>query len=252
MSQVMTDAKRIFWQIAVRHVDFLRAEGFSTGAGFFADRFAEMTGKAAPFREELREDWDGIRYEDFQEVEERRRSYHEGERSLQLRRLWQKMLALPEGDPKAQLVLSDLVHPIIRQLFRKAKHDTSEWQLQELRDVDDESTVKLDVYCLSLGESDEIGRRALEAARHQVAIEVLDEVGHYLGGYETYDSDKRTALPSPAAIAKAVQDEHSDRPRAERVDTAMQEYKLESSYNGNTDERHVRKALNEAFRRLEE
>jgi len=252
MSRVTTDAKRIFWQIAVRHVAFLHDQGFSSGVGFFADRFAELTGKAGSLREEFREDWDEITYDAFQQVEERRRSFHDGERSLHLRRLSQKMRALPEGDPKAQLALSDLDHSINRQVFRKAKHDTSECQLQELRDVRDETVVELDAYCLSPGELDDLGRRALEAARHGIALQVLDEVSHYLGGYEAYDSDQRKALPSPSDIADAVQAEYPDRPRDERVDIGMREYKLDSSYNGNTDERHIRKALHEAFRRREE
>lgn len=252
MPPVTTDTKRIFWQVSVRHAAFLHVEGFSSGAGFFADRFAEMTGKAGSFREEFREDWDGVHYEDFQQVEERRRSFHEDKRSNQLRRLRQYMLALPEGDPEAQFALSDLDHPINRQIFRKAKHDTSEWELQDLRDVSDESAVELDAYCLSSGEIDELGQQALDAARHGIALEVLDEVSHYLGGYETYDSDQRTALSSPAAIAKAVQADHADKPRAKRVDIAMEEYKLDPSYNGKTDERHVRKALNQAFGRMDE
>jgi hypothetical protein len=252
MLRVSRDTKRHFWQIAVRHAEFLDEEGFSSNARFFADRFAEMTGKAQSFREEFREDWDGIHYEDFQEIKERRRSYHEDERSIQLRRLSQRMLALPGGDPEAQLTLSDLEKPVVRQIFRKAKHDTSDRQLQELREIGDESEVELDVYCLSPGEIDELGRRALDAAQPSVALEVLDEVGHYLDGYEAYDSDQRTALSSPAAIAKAVQAEHADKPRAKRVDIAQQEYKLDSSYTGNTDERHVRKALHEAFTRMDE
>lgn len=249
MSDDLTDAKRFFWQVAVGHAEFLRSEGFSSNGGFFADRFAEMTEKAESFREEFRKNWDGVHYEDFQEVEERRRSYHEDERSPQLRQLWRQMLALPEGDPEAQLALSDLDHPVNRQIFRKAKHDTSKWQLQDLRDVRDESVVELNVYCLLPEEIDELGRRALGAARHGIALEVLDEVSHYLGGYEAYDSDQRTALPSPVAIAEAVQADHADKPRAKRVDIAMQEYKLDPSYTGNTDERHVRKALNQAFAR---
>jgi hypothetical protein len=161
------------------------------------------------------------------------------------------MLALPEGEPAAELTLSDVEGPIPRQMLCKAVHDTNGWQYREPGEIDDESTVELSVYCLTSGEIDELGRRALKAARHQIALEVLDEVHHYLGGFETYDSDQRTALPSPAAIAKTVQDEHADRPRAERVDIAMQEYKLENDYNGNTDERSVRKALNQAFSREE-
>ncbi|WP_263790011.1 hypothetical protein [Salinibacter sp.] len=252
MSEVLTDAKCNFWQIAVRYAEFLHVEGFSSNAGFFADRFGEMTGKANSLREDFREDWNGIRYEDFQEVEERRRSYHEDERSLQLRRLWQQMLALPEGEAAAQLTLSDVDTPIVRQVLCKAVHDTTDWQYREPGEVDDESAVKLYVYCLSPGEIDELGRRALDAARHGIALEVLDEVRHYLGGHETYDSDQRTVLPSPSDIADAVQSEHANRPRAERVNIAMREYKLESDYNGHTDERSIRKALNEAFRRREE
>ena len=252
MSQAITDIQRVFWQIAVGHAEFLRSEGFSSNAGFFADQFAEMTGKAGSMREDFREDWDGIRHEDFQEVEERRRSYHNGEQSLQLRRLWQQMLALPEGEPAAELTLSDVEAPIPRQMLCKAVHDTSGWQYRTPEEVDDEPAVELKVYCLTAGEIDELGRRALDAARHGIALQVLDEVGHYLGGYEAYDSDQRTALPSPSDIADAVQAEHADRPRAERVDIAMQEYKLESDYNGNTDERSVRKALNQAFSREEQ
>jgi len=252
MSDVLTDARCNFWQIAVRHAEFLHVEGFSSNAGFFADRFAEMTGKAGSLREDFREDWDGIRYEDFQEIEDRRRSYHEDERSLQLRRLWQHILALPEGEPFAQLALSDVEAPVPRQMLCKAVHDTTDWQYQKSEEVDDESGVELSVYCLTAGEIDELGRRALEAARHEIALEVLDEVSHHLGGYETYDSDQRTALSSPAEIADAIQVEHADKPRAERVNIAMREYKLESDYNGHTDERSVRKALNEAFRRREE
>jgi hypothetical protein len=252
MSDVLTDARRFFWQVAVGHAEFLHSEGLSSNAGFFADRFAEMTGKTESFREESREDWDGVHFEDFQEIEERRHSYHEDERSLQLRQLWQQMLDLPEGEPAAELTLSDLDHPVNRQIFRKAKHDSSKWQLQDLRDVRDESTVELNVYCLFPEEIAELGRRALGAARHGIALEVLGEVSHYLGGHETYDSDQRTALPSPADIAKAVQANHADKPRATRVDIARQEYKLDPSYTGNTDDRHVRKALNENFARMQD
>ncbi len=252
MLRVSRDTKRHFWQIAVRHAEFLDTGGFSSNAGFFAERFAEMTGKARSFREEFREDWDGLHYEDFQEIKERRRSYHEDERSLQLHRLWQQMLALPAGDPAAELSLSDVEAPIPRQMLCKTVHDTTGWQYRTPEKVDDESAVELSVYCLSPGEIDELGRRALDAAQHSVALEVLDEVGHYLDGYEAYDSDQRTALSSPAAIAKAVQAEHADKPRAKRVDIAQQEYKLDSSYTGHTDERHVRKALHEAFTRMDE
>ena len=252
MSQVTLATKRIHWQIAVRHAEFLHAEGFSSNAGFFADRFAKMTGKAVSFREEFREDWDQITHEAFRKVEERRCSYHEDERSLQLRRLWQHMLALPEGEPAAELTLSDVETPIPRQMLCKAVHDTTDWQYQKPEEIEDESAVELTVYCLSPGEIDELGRRALEAARHGIALEVLDEVRHHLGGHKTYDSDRRTALSAPSNIADAVQAEHADRPRAERVNIAMREYKLKSDYNGHTDERSVRKALNEAFRRREE
>ncbi|MCS3699175.1 hypothetical protein [Salinibacter ruber] len=252
MSQAIIDMQRVFWQIAVRHAAFLNVNGYASNAGFFSDRFAEMTGKDVSFREEFRQDWDGVHYEDFQEVEERRRSYHNGEQSLQLRRLWQQMLALPEGEPAAELTLSDVEAPIPRQMLCKAVHDTSGWQYRTPEEVDDEPAVELNVYCLTSGEIDELGRRALDAARHSIALEVLDEVNHYLGGYEAYDSDQRTALPSPSDIADAVQAEHADQPRAERVNIARREYKLESEYNGHTDERSVRKALNEAFRRREE
>ncbi len=188
MSQAITDMQRVFWQIGVRHAEFLHVEGRSSNAGFFANRFAEMTGKAGSTREDFRENWDGIRHEDFQEVEERRRSYHEGEQSLQLRRLWQQMLALPEGEPAAELTLSDVEAPIPRQMLCKAVHDTTGWQYRTPEEVNDESAVELSVYCLSPGEIDELGRRALDAARHSIALEVLDEVHHYLGGYEAYNS----------------------------------------------------------------
>jgi len=252
MSDVLTDAKRFFWQVAVVHAEFLRSEGLSSSAGFFADRYAELTGKTGSFREESREDWDGVHFEDFQEIEERRRSYHEGERSLQLRQLWQQMLDLPEGEPAAELTLSDAEAPIPRQMLCKAVHDTSGWQYRKHEEVNDEPAVELNVYCLTSSEINELGRRALDAARHGIALEVLDEVSHYLGGYEVYDSDQRTALPSPSDIADAVQAEHADRPRAERVDIARQEYKLDPSYTGNTDDRHVRKALNENFARMQD
>jgi hypothetical protein len=251
MSDVLTDAKCNFWQIAVRHAKFLHVEGFSSSAGFFADRFGEMTGKAGSLRKDFREDWDGIRYEDFQEVQERRRSYHEDERSLQLRRLWQQMLALPEGEPVAKLALSDLETPIPRQTLCKAVHDTADWQYRKPEEIEDESAVKLAVYCLSPGEIDELGRRALEAARHGIALEVLNEVRHHLGAYETYDSDQRTALPSPSDIADAVQAEHTDKPRPKRIDIAMEEYQLDPDYDGKIDERSVRKALHAAFKRRE-
>ena len=41
MSQAITDTQRVFWQIAVRHAEFLHVEGFSSNARFFANRFAE-------------------------------------------------------------------------------------------------------------------------------------------------------------------------------------------------------------------
>jgi hypothetical protein len=252
MPYVKADQKRRFWQVAVRHMAHLRAEGFSSDAGFFAVSYAEMIGKADSLREEFREDWDEVTHEGFREVEERRRSYHEDERSLQLRRLRQKALALPEGDPAVKLALSDLEDPIPRQMLQKAVHDTSNWQYREPGEVEDGSAVVLGVYSLSSSETNELGRRALEAARHQIALDVLDEVSHYVDGHDVYDADQRTALSSPAEMADAVQAKHADKPRAERVDIAMQEYKLDESYNGNTDEQHVRKAINEALRRREQ
>jgi len=230
-------------------VEFLQEEGFSANAGFYADRFAKMTGKADAFREEFRGDWDGVTYDAFQKVEERRRSYHEGERSLQLRRLWQHMLALAEGEAAAQLTLSDVDAPIARQVLCKAVHDTTEWQYREPGEVDDESAVELRVYCIGPGEIDELSRRALGAARHGIALEVLEEVDHYLGGFEAYDSNQKTMLPSPSDIADAVQAEHADKPRPKRIDIAMEEFQLDPDYDGKTDERSVRKALHAAFKR---
>ena len=251
MTQVTSDTRRLWWQIAVPHVEFLQEEGFSSNAGFYADRFAKMTGKADAFREEFREDWDGTRYDAFQEVEDRRRSYHEDERSLQLRRLWQHMLALAEGEAAAQLTLSDVDAPIARQVLCKAVHDTTGWQYRAPGEVADESDVELRVYCLGPGEIDELSRRALEAARHGIALEVLDKVDHYLGGFEAYDSDQRRVLSSPSEIADAVQAEHADKPRPTRIDIAMEEYQLDPDYDGKTDARSVRKALHAAFKRRE-
>lgn len=252
MSQVTSDARRIWWQIAVPHAEFLHTEGFSANARFYADQFAKMTGKSDAFREKFREDWHGITYHAFQEIEERRRSFHSEKRTRKLRRLSRHMLALAEGQPAADLMLSDVEAPITRQMLCKAVHDITDWQYQEPVEVADESDVELRTYCLGPGEIDELGRRALDAARHGIALEVLDEVRHQLGGHETYDSDQRTALSSPSEIADAVQPEHADKPRAKRVNIAMREYKLAGDYNGQTDERSVRKALNEAFRRREE
>ena len=53
-------------------MEFLQEEGFSANAGFYADRFAKMTGKADAFREEFREDWDGVTYGAFQKIKERK------------------------------------------------------------------------------------------------------------------------------------------------------------------------------------
>jgi hypothetical protein len=251
MSQVTCDTRRVWWQIAVPHVEFLHAEGFSSSAGFYADRFAEMTGKADVFREEFREDWDGVTYDAFQKVEGRRRFFHEEKRSRRLRRLSQHMLALAEGEPAAQLTLSDVDDPIVRPVLCKAVHDTTEWQYLKPDEVDDESAVELRVYCLGSGEIDELSRRALEAARHGIALEVLDEVRHYLGGFEAYDSHQKTMLPSPSDIADAVQAEHADKPRPTRIDIAMEEFHLDADYDGKTDERSVRKALHAAFKRRE-
>ena len=251
MSQVSSDTKRVWWQIAVPHVEFLQEEGFSANAGFYADRFAKMTGKADAFREEFREDWDGVTYGAFQKIKERRHSYHEDERSLQLRRLWQHMLALAEGEPAAPLTLSDVDAPVARQVLCKAVHDTTDWQYREASEVADESAVELPVYCLGPGEIDELSRRALEAARHGIALEVLEEVSHYLGGFEVYDSNQKTMLPSPSDIADAVQAEHADKPRPKRIDIAMEEFQLDPDYDGKTDERSVRKALHAAFKRRE-
>ena len=251
MTQVTTDTRRLWWQIAVPHVEFLQEEGFSSNAGFYADRFAKMTGKATVFREEFREEWDGTHYDAFQEVEDRRRSYHEDERSLQLRRLWQHMLALAEGERAAQLTLSDVENPIARQMLCKAVHDTTDWQYQKPGEVADESDVELRVYCLGSGEIDELSRRALEAARHGIALEVLDTVSHYLDGHDVYEATPKTVLSSPAAIADAVQAEHSDKPRPKRIDIAMEEYQLDPDYDGKTDERSIRKALHAAFKRRE-
>lgn len=61
-------AKRQFWQVAVRHIHYLHAEGFSTGVGFFAGRYAEMTGEQAAFLEEAREECEGLTYEAYQEA----------------------------------------------------------------------------------------------------------------------------------------------------------------------------------------
>jgi hypothetical protein len=251
MTQVPCDTRRLWWQIAVPHVEFLHEEGFSSNAGFYADRFAKMTGKADAYREEFRGDWDGVTYDAFQKVEERRRSYHEDERSLQLRRLWQNMLGLAEGEAAAQLTLSDVDAPIARQVLCKAVHDTTDWQYRNPDEVADESAVELPVYCLGPGEIDELSRRALEAARHGIALEVLEEVSHYLGGFEVYDSNQKTMLPSPSDIADAVQAEHADKPRPKRIDIAMEEFQLDPDYDGKTDERSVRKALHAAFKRRE-
>ena len=251
MSQVSSDTRRLWWQIAVPHVEFLQEEGFSSNAGFYADRFAKMTGKADAFREEFREDWDGVTYDAFQKVEERRRSYHEDERSLQLCRLLEHMLALAEGEAAAQLTLSDVDAPIARQVLCKAVHDTTDWQYREPVEVADKSDVELRTYCLGPGEIDELSRRALKAARHGIALEVLDEVRHYLGGFEAYDSNQKTMLPSPSDIAGAVQAEHADKPRPKRIDIAIEEYHLDPDYDGKTDKRSVRKALHAAFKRRE-
>lgn len=251
MPESIETKKRQFWQIAVRHFDFLREQGMSPGARACADRYAKLTGKAGSLRQEFRDRWEGISYEDFQGVEERRRSYHKEERLVLGRRLLEFALSLPQGDPAARLALSEVEAPIARKMLCFGVHSISEWEYRRPGEVANESSVVFDVYALGSGEIEELGRRALQAARHQVALEVLDEVRHYLNGHDVYDADQRTPLPSPSDIAGAVQTEHGDKSRAERVGIAMEEYKLDETYDGKTDERSIRKALNAAFRRRE-
>ena len=69
-----------------------------------------------------------VTYDAFQKVEGRRRSFHEEKRSRRLRRLSPHMLAFAEGEPAAQLTLSDVDDPIVRPVLCKAVHDTTEWQ----------------------------------------------------------------------------------------------------------------------------
>lgn len=240
-----------FWQIAVRHFEHLYEQGVSPGARACADRYVKLTGKDTSLRQDFREKWDEVTYEDFQDLEERRRSYHKEERPVLSRRLPKYALSLPEGDPAATLSLSEVGAPISRRMLCNAGHSTTEWQYREPGEVGEESSVALDVYVLSSGEIAELGRRALRAARHQIALEVLDEVRHYLNGHDIYDADQRRPLPSPSDIAGAVQAEHGDKPRAQRVDIAIGEYKLDKSYDGKTDDWSVRKALDAAFRRRE-
>ncbi len=252
MPTTTTQKERHFWQAAVRHMSYLHEIGHSSGTGFFGNQYAKLAEKTKSFRAEFRQDWDGTSYEKFKELEERRRSFHEKERSLHLRQLWQKALALAQGEPMGRLSLADVDDAIVREILCKAIHDTSTSQVQDLLQMEDGSEEDLEVYALAPGEIEELGRRALEAARHGIALDVIDEVGRYVEGHDIYEADPKTVLSSPSEIAKTVQAEHAEKPRAERVDLAWQEYELAPNYNGKTDERGVRKALNQAFSRREQ
>lgn len=132
-----------------------------------------------------------------------------------------------------------------------AAHDTSEWQHRKPSEVDEEASVELKIYNLFPGEVDEFSRKALKAARHEIALEVLDEVSHELDGHDIYEFDPRTVLPSPADIGAAVLAEHPDKSRLERKNIAMEEYRLADSYEGKTEEQAIRDALDSWFYRNE-
>lgn len=241
--------KRHFWEVAVRHMSHLRAKGYPSSASNFADRCADILGETERLQNELLEEWDGVEYDTFVGLEERRRRYHKEERDKKVRSLNSYAAEIPQGDPQKVISLSEVESSITRQMVCKAVHDTSRWQYRDPSKVREESSVELYVYTLRAGEIEELSRRALQAAKQKVALEVLDQVRHYLNRHPIYEANPKTTLGSPSEIAEAVQEKHAEKPRARRVDIAMEEYELDDSYSGKTDERSVRKALQEWFRR---
>lgn len=245
--------RRYIQIMLARHLDSAKkGRPFEMASYVAAVEYTRIDHSFEKYLEEALAEYQGMSYDRFNSLYDRRVDYYRRELVAAVERLKMYLRELeptPGSKRKEEdLNIDDIRGSLLLEKFSMALHEQGLKQL----DKQDEPWCPLPVPVLNSKEKDVLDGLLRVAAHHEAHLQILDQVRHALNRSDTFELLPKQEIESLSDLADLLIERYPDKSRKELKDIAVRGYRVTSKPHYEYDERAYRNGLDASLKRREQ